>query len=234
MSTKPRAPRPWVPHRVLGKTTWEHAAELNVRALFDGGLLVPRIDNREPAGLDAPVTEGAPPRARWDVDGLMPIARAREEFPAETAQALAELQTAAHRFRTALEDPQFPLRHLADALVLPALGTRDEANYFFDHAQRRIRVANWGAAKPPALYAFEGDEFDDDDGDATRSLRDGEGLEDEKEIPDDEAPPTAEELAELEALADGIQTEMAETRGYMEILEAMMDEPPPAPPQAAK
>ena len=209
------APKAWIPHLVDGVSIWKDVRALNAPSLFDGRLLVPRPSKKHPGHM------------RWDVAGLLPLAEALEKFPTEVAAAVRDLHARTERVRADLADPTSPNHRLEEAFALPRMNDPKEArSYFFEPKSKQLRIANWGATRPPASYA---NEREDEEGPmstigATHELS---ALEATKEFEGDvatAAPMTKEQEAELMALTKQIEGELAETRDLLDVLDVLVTE----------
>lgn len=207
------APKAWIPNLVDGVSIWKDVRVLNAPGLFDGRLLVPRPSKKHPGSM------------RWDVAGLMPLAEALEKFPTEVAAAVRDLNARAERVRAELADPTSPIHRLEGAFTLPRMNDPKEARcYFFEPKSQALRIANWGATRPPANYA---NEREDEEGpmSAMGATVDLSALEATREFEGEaatRAPMTKEQEAELLALADRIEGELTETRQILDLLDHVL------------
>ncbi len=121
----------WLPNLTAGVSIWSLASDLNRAALFDGRLLVPRLEG--PANL--------PRGVEWNVTGLVPLAEAKRTHSAEVEHAIAEFAERVERALALFEQEGFA-RHRA-AFTLPSL---EGPHYFFGPHDGKLYATNWGAS----------------------------------------------------------------------------------------
>lgn len=126
----------WLPNLVAGTSIWKLGDELNAAGLFDGRLLIPETEGSE----SLPIT------VRWELDGLIPLERARVEHADATLVAVRELGAAVARVAEALAAKEGALAAYAEALTLPPLDGAGAAHFFYSPADEKIFVINWGAS----------------------------------------------------------------------------------------
>ena len=130
-ATKPT----FLPNLVGGVSIWRLARDLNEEKFFGGRLLVPETEGSD----SLPVT------VRWNVDGLVPLAEARARFASDLTDAIDAFLACVKAVARELDDPKSGYAKYAKAFSVPALDAAAE-NYFFDPAQKKLLVINWGAS----------------------------------------------------------------------------------------
>lgn len=121
----------WLPNLTAGISIWSLASDLNRPALFDGRLLVPRVEG--PSNL--------PVKIEWNVTGLVPLAEARRTHPVEAERAIDDFARCVERALATFEQEGFA-KHRA-AFTLPSL---DGPHYFFSPDDGKLYATCWGAS----------------------------------------------------------------------------------------
>ena len=126
----------WLPNLIGGVSIWKLAVDLNEPKFFDGRLLVPETEGSE----SLPVT------VRWDLTGLVPLAQARAQYPADVAQATGDFQAALARVAKVFATPDSGYDKFKAAFTMPSVEADNGASYFYSPAQKKLFVINWGAS----------------------------------------------------------------------------------------
>ena len=131
----------WLPNLVGGVSIWKLGADLNQARFFDGRLLEPEVE-----GADS-----LPTRVVWNVDRLVPLHEARTAHGDDVRVAIEALLGCVERVGKELSSSSSGFRKFKDAFSVPSLEGEGEASYFYDPANKKLFVANWGAS-PRSIF----------------------------------------------------------------------------------